>query len=71
MERTYSIGNSTLPGTLYYQINGGFENTANIVILMKELLVAKGLTKKIVITRLPSGHTHEDIGKLFEPMVVG
>lgn len=30
-----------------------------------ELLVAKRLTRKIVFTRLPVGHTHEDIDAIF------
>ena len=30
-----------------------------------ELLVAKGVINKIVITRLPVGHTHEDIDSKF------
>jgi hypothetical protein len=32
---------------------------------MMELVIARGLTKKIVITRLPVGHTHEDIDSKF------
>jgi hypothetical protein len=30
-----------------------------------ELLVARRLTKKVVLTRLPVGHTHEDIDAVF------
>ena len=30
-----------------------------------ELLVAKRLTKKLILTRLPKGHTHEDIDAVF------
>ena len=50
-----------LPDTLYYQIDGGVENIARTVIVMMELLIAKRLTKTIVLTRLPVGHTHADI----------
>jgi len=32
---------------------------------MCELLVAQGLTKKILVSRLPPGHTHEDIDAVF------
>ena len=32
---------------------------------MCELLVIRGLTKRIVLTRLPVGHTHEDIDARF------
>ena len=30
-----------------------------------ELIVARGLTKRVVLTRLPPGHTHEDIDAVF------
>ena len=30
-----------------------------------ELLVARGLIRKLVLTRLPVGHTHEDIDAKF------
>ena len=36
-----------------------------LVVCIAELLVAKGLCKRVVITRLPVGHTHEDIDSLF------
>ena len=42
-----------------HQIDGRSENT------MYEVLVARGLTTKIVISRLPVGHTHEDIDATF------
>ena len=32
---------------------------------MCELLIIRGLTKRIVLTRLPVGHTHEDIDARF------
>ena len=54
-----------LPVTIYYQIDGGSENTAKCVVAMCELLVARRLTKKIVLTRLLVGHTHEDIDSKF------
>lgn len=54
-----------LPDTFYYQIDGGGENTAKIVFLICELLVAKGLVKKVVLSRLPVGHTHLDMDAVF------
>ena len=54
-----------IPDTIYYQIDEGSENTAKCVIAMCELLVARRLTKKIVLTRLLVGHTHEDIDSKF------
>jgi hypothetical protein len=54
-----------LPDTVYVQIDGGPENIAASLYAMCELLVAKGLTKHIVLTRLMVGHTHEDIDSKF------
>jgi hypothetical protein len=53
------------PDKLYYQVDGGSENTAKIMFGIAELIVAKGLTKEFYITRLPVGHTHEDIDAKF------
>jgi hypothetical protein len=54
-----------VPDTLYYQIDGGPENTANAVFGLMELIINRGVAKRIVITRLPVGHTHEDIDSKF------
>jgi len=54
-----------LPDTIFLQIDGGSENTAKAVLGICELLVAKRLTKKLVISRLIVGHTHEDIDAVF------
>lgn len=54
-----------LPDTIYHQIDGGSENTGKTVLAVSEMLVAKRLTKKVVLTRLPVGHTHEDIDAVF------
>ena len=54
-----------LPDTLFYQIDGGIENTAKTCIVMMELLVAMRLVKTIVLTRLHVGHTHADIDARF------
>jgi len=54
-----------LPYTCYFQIDGGSENTAKVVLIICELIVAKGLTKRIVLTRLMVGHTHCDIDAVF------
>lgn len=49
-----------LPDTFFYQIDGGSENIAKAVIHTCELLVAKRIVKKVVLTRLMVGHTHAD-----------
>lgn len=54
-----------LPDTVFYQIDGGSENTSKTVLLLCELLIVRGLTKKIVLTRLMVGHTHSDIDAVF------
>ena len=53
------------PETLYIQLDGGSENANKYVLAMLELLVSKKIVKTIYFTRLPTGHTHEDIGEGF------
>ena len=55
----------TIPDILYLQIDGGSENTSKTVLGICELLVARRVVKKIVLTRLPTGHSHEDIDAVF------
>jgi len=50
---------------LFCQIDGGPENTARAVLAICFLMVAKKLTRKIVLSRLLVGHTHEDIDAIF------
>jgi hypothetical protein len=57
--------NKKLPDILYHQIDGGAENATAYTIALAELIIHRGLTKKIVLTRLPVGHTHEDIDSKF------
>ena len=57
--------NGRLPDTLCLQIDGGGENANEIFPGMAELLVHWGLTKRVILTRLPVGHTHEDIDGKF------
>ena len=49
----------SLPDTIYMQIDGGPENANATMIGLAELLVHRGVTKRVYITRLPPGHTHE------------
>ncbi len=48
-----------LPPTLFLQVDGGAENTNKTLLAMLELLVSQGLFKKVFLSRLPVGHTHE------------
>lgn len=54
-----------LPETLYYQIDGGSENTAKAVYYLCELIVARRLVKCIKLCRLLVGHTHCDVDATF------
>jgi len=54
-----------LPPVLFHQFDGGGENASKLTIAVAEWLVLKGLTTKVVLTRLPVGHTHEDIDAQF------
>lgn len=65
LEQQYKANNNSLPDTVYHQIDGGVENTAKAALAICELLVARRLTRKVVLTRLPVGHTHEDIDAVF------
>ena len=55
----------SLPPTLYHQVDGGSENYNDGFLAICELLIHRGLTTKVVLTRLVKGHTHEDIDSMF------
>ena len=50
---------------MYIQIDGGPENANTTLLGWLQLLVAKRIVPEILLTRLPVGHTHEDIDALF------
>lgn len=52
-----------LPPTLCIQVDGGSENANKYVIGICELIVARRLTNRSFLTRLPVGHTHKDIDR--------
>jgi len=64
LEEVY-IKKKKLPKTLFIQIDGGSENTAKAMFGLCELLIIKKLTQRVVLTRLITGHTHEDIDSKF------
>jgi hypothetical protein len=57
--------NDEYPETWYIQIDGGSENANKYLLAALEWLVIKRFVKKILLTRLPVGHTHEDIDACF------
>jgi len=59
LEKEYDANESRLQDVIYHQTDGGSENANWETLALAELLIIKGLTKKVVITRLPVGHTHE------------
>jgi hypothetical protein len=55
-----------LSPVLFIQIDGGPENANKTMLALCELLIARGIIReKIVLCRLPVGHTHEDIDAVF------
>ena len=60
------IAKEPFPPVLFIQIDGGPENANVTMLALCELLVARGIVReKIVLCRLPVGHTHEDIDAVF------
>ena len=53
------------PEEFYIQLDGAGENLNKYFIAMMELLVVKRVCRKVLVTRLPPGHTHEDIDACF------
>jgi hypothetical protein len=53
------------PRVLFLQIDGGSENTSKSFYALCEHLVREGVFDNIEVSRLPVGHTHEDIDALF------
>ena len=56
------------PEELFIQVDGGPENANHWVLGMLELLAVKRIVKTVWYTRLPTGHTHEDIDGVFAVM---
>ena len=49
------------PSKIYWQIDGGPENANKYILALSEYLVSATPIEEIVLSRLPVGHTHEDI----------
>ena len=61
----YKKKHRRFPRKLYMQVDGGAENANSDVIAYMEYLVVLRIIPEIYITRLPVGHTHEDIDAMF------
>jgi hypothetical protein len=64
LEKWYLL-NECFPEEIYIQGDGGSENANQYVLALCELLVAKRMARVVKFTRLPVGHTHEDIDAAF------
>ena len=53
------------PEEIYLQVDGGCENANQYVLSLLELLVVKRVCRLVYYSRLPVGHTHEDIDACF------
>jgi hypothetical protein len=65
LERWCDNNYDNYPQTWYIQVDGGSENANKYVLAALEFLVIKRVVQEIVLTRLPVGHTHEDIDAFF------
>ena len=57
--------NGYFPEKLYVQVDGGSENANRYVLGLLELLAIKRIVRVCFYSRLPTGHTHEDIDAVF------
>jgi hypothetical protein len=62
---TWKKRNGRYPEEIYLQVDGGSENANQYLLAQLELLVIKRIARLILFTRLPTGHTHEDIDACF------
>lgn len=53
------------PTKIYCQLDGGKENANQYVLHHLEHLVTKRIAREIIFTRLPTGHTHDDVDACF------
>jgi len=53
------------PKKVYWQVDGGPENANKYMLALCEYLVSETPIEEIFLTRLPVGHTHEDIDARF------
>jgi len=61
LEEWKSKNDDRYPRKVYWQIDGGPENANKYILALCEYLVASTSIEEIFLSRLPVGHTHEDI----------
>jgi hypothetical protein len=57
--------NGQFPETIFIQCDGGSENANQFLLALLEFIVVKRMAKKVVLTRLPVDHTHDDMDAIF------
>ena len=65
IERWRDEHNGMFPEEIYIQLDGGSENANHHVLAYLEYMVSKRYCLKLFYTRLPTGHTHDDIDAAF------
>jgi hypothetical protein len=60
----------SFPDKVFLQIDGGSENANKYLLALCELLTHLQIVPEIIVTRLPVGHTHEDIDAKFAKLWV-
>ena len=65
IEKRAASHGGAIPSELFCQTDGGPENKSKVFLAFCALLVAKRLFQRVIVTRLPVGHTHEDIDSIF------
>ena len=61
----WKVRNGYYPEEIYLQADGGSENANQYLLAMLEFIVVKRIARIVYFTRLPTGHTHEDIDACF------
>jgi hypothetical protein len=59
------VNEGRFPKQIFWQVDGGSENANKFCLMICELLIARTGIEEILLTRLPVGHTHEDIDARF------
>ena len=53
------------PEQIFVQCDGGSENANRYLLALLEFMVIKRMAKRIILTRLPKGHIHDDMDAVF------
>ena len=64
-EHRESQGQTYLPPTLYLQLDNASDNKCRAMLALCDALVTQGVFKKIKVSFLIVGHTHEDVDQYF------